>query len=188
MIKVTLDTNCIIDLEEKRDSFEYLRKLVDLNNKKIISVGIPTISASEKQKGNSYANNYTSFEEKLENVGLQKCEPLKSMLVWGIGYWGKAIWVDKEDDLYNKIQSILFPSIQYVDKAKNYKKYKKWVNQEIDIIMMWTHIYYKRDIFITRDTNFLKEKKEKLLELGANKILQSKEAYECIIKNDRRLK
>ncbi len=107
---------------------------------------------------------------------------LNSLLVYGLGYWGKYIWGGEEEDrLKNKIQNILFPELTYISKEEDPKTYRKWRNRMCDVLMMWTHIYYKRDIFITNDKHFLrKPKRTKLIEIGANSILTPRDALKYI--------
>lgn len=39
-----------------------------------------------------------------------------------------------------------------------------------DVLTLWSHVWYERDIFITRDRDYHK-KKSQLLRIGANEIL-----------------
>ncbi len=47
MIKITIDTNCLIDIESGEF---YLNYLLDLCKEGAISIGLPTVVASEKLK------------------------------------------------------------------------------------------------------------------------------------------
>jgi len=62
-------------------------------------------------------------------------------------------------------------------KPENKEAWQKWVNKKCDVLAMWSHIWNKGDIFVTRDKDFhRKMKKQKLIELGAGEILMPKQA------------
>ena len=48
-MNVTLDTNCIIALEENRPTAPFLRHLISLHDAKTISLRVVAISASERK-------------------------------------------------------------------------------------------------------------------------------------------
>lgn len=50
MNRFTLDTNCIIDLEENRPSAEYVRVIVEAWKNGRIALAVVAVSASENQK------------------------------------------------------------------------------------------------------------------------------------------
>jgi len=58
--------------------------------------------------------------------------------------------------------------------------WKKWLNAKCDVLALWSHIWYKGDIFVTRDEIFFNTTKKSPLEkLGAKKIMYP---YEAVIK------
>ena len=86
-----------------------------------------------------------------------------------------------------KIQKIIHPTfeMEYEDYCKkrgyeldNPKAWRNWVNAKCDVLAMWSHIWYKGDIFVTTDNHFFKSKKSALLKLGAGDILKPKEALQ----------
>src|SRR5207245_11565393 len=53
----------------------------------------------------------------------------------------------------------------------------KWRNAKCDTQALWSHVYHKRDVFVTRDANFLKKTKlPGLAALGAGQILVPRDA------------
>jgi hypothetical protein len=68
MKKFTLDTNCIIDLEENRPNAEHISKLVQAWKTGRIELAVVAVSASENQKGGNTSKDFAMFEEKLSNV------------------------------------------------------------------------------------------------------------------------
>jgi len=88
------------------------------------------------------------------------------------------MWASKETEaLIIKIHSILFDSSVKFE-SDDYENLTKWKNEKCDVLMFWSHIYYQKDVFITRDKNFHKQSKKKdLIKLGAKSILTPKEAF-----------
>ena len=184
MIKVTLDNNVVIDLENK--NYSYCSKLVKLHEDKRILLRVPAISASESKPNGSYIAHFDEFRERICAIGLSNVDILKPLLYWGTGFWDYFVYGGgKLSRLEEEIQRILFPKIemeytQYCENKsldKNSKEgWKKWVNAKCDVLSMWCHIYYKGDIFVTNDRNFHKKtKKNCLIELGAGEILRPEE-------------
>lgn len=190
MIKVTLDTNCIIDLEQHRPSEIYIKEFIQMNMEGKIQLSIPAISASEKQKDGSYIKNFSTFKDIIHSVGLDNVELLKPVGYYGITFMDWCIYSgDKLKELEISIHNILFPGIDYAyaDYCKNNGlesktdeiKYK-WRNAKCDVLAIWCHIYYNHDYFITNDSNFHKTtKKPALIKLGAKNI-EKPENIKCI--------
>lgn len=70
MKKFTLDTNCIIDLEENRQNSQNIKQIVQAWQAGEIELAVVAISASEKQRGGIYAETYDKFKNKLAAVDL----------------------------------------------------------------------------------------------------------------------
>jgi len=70
MLSFTLDTNCLIDLEENREDSKYLVDMIDHWKKGKINISVVAVSASENQKAGESNKNYAEFESKLGNIGL----------------------------------------------------------------------------------------------------------------------
>lgn len=178
MKKVTLDTNCIIDLEDERPAAPYIRKLVELNNRGIISLRLPAISASERRKDKTYSDTFKDFEIKIDKLGLSHLEMLYPPCYFDITYWDCSLLVD-DDTLEESIHRILFPAIEFLHsdycsvrgldpKSDNDRP---WRNAKCDVLAMWSHIHYDGDIFVTSDNNFhIKQKKAALIDFGAKQI------------------
>lgn len=69
--KYTLDTNCIIDIEENRPGAVHIKRLLTAYRKQEIDLAVVAISASENQPGGGTNRNFTDFEEKLKAVDIQ---------------------------------------------------------------------------------------------------------------------
>ncbi len=186
MLNVTLDTNCIIDLEENRPNAIYIKELIRFHINKKINLKVIGISASELTKRKTYSSDISEFKEKLNLVSLDNVEILKPIGYWGITFWNWCLWSgDELLKLEKKIHNILFPNIPFElnNTDKNSRLYKKWRNAKCDVQAIWCHIWYKGDIFVTNDQNFLKKtKKEKLIIIGAREILYPKDVVEFLKK------
>ena len=189
MMKVTLDTNCIIDLEEDRKTAPYTSVLTSMHKNQKINLRVVAISASERQLGGKYTSNFAEFKERIAAVGLGHVGILKPIFYWGITFWNWSLWANDEMvTLELQIHEILFPEIDF-----NYHKFcdkrgidsnsgeidRRWRNAKCDVLALWSHIYHKGGIFITSDSNFHKKtKKPALIALGAGDIVKPKDAVE----------
>jgi hypothetical protein len=66
----TIDTNCIIDLDEERESAPAIRELIAMHEANQITLRVVGISASEKQPNGIMAPNFGLFRQRLERLGL----------------------------------------------------------------------------------------------------------------------
>lgn len=185
MLKFTLDSNCIIDLEKNNTHALYLRKLVKMHNNQIINLRVPAIVASEKKPDDTYISHFNEFKQRLATIGLGNVEILPTILYFGLSFFDYCLFGGgKLDELERKIQKIMFPAIElnYSDFCKKHRRkpddekaWHKWVNAKCDVLALWSHIWYSGDIFVTRDNDFHR-KAEKLIKLGAGRILRPIEA------------
>src|ERR1044072_9239262 len=95
--RFTLDTNGVIDVEEDRPNASHIRALVELSRRNAIELAIPAIGASEKQRGGSYAANFTEFQDKLSSAGLGGVCLLLPMAYLDVCYFDHAIFPSEED-------------------------------------------------------------------------------------------
>jgi len=168
MLYVTLDTNLLIDLEEKRKGFKKVLEILDLHNYGKIKICIPAIAASEKLLDAQHVPNYKLFEEYLSNLNIKNSEELMPLGIVGMCFVGHHLIAGNElVALDHSIHRILFPNVEpeYRDfcEKRNIKLngiHRRWRNAKIDVQMLWCHIHYKKDIFITRDKNFKRKSNE----------------------------
>jgi hypothetical protein len=162
----TLDTNCIIDLDEKRPSSSYIQKLADAHAAGIADVALVAVSASERQKGDTYLDSFDVFKERVEKIGLAHLQVLKAIGYRGISFWGMALYpseamVSREREIHDA----LFPSIPFswsdyataqgldLDAVKT-PEAKRWRNTFCDRQMYWAHDHNNRQCFVTSDAGF----------------------------------
>jgi len=117
MHKVTLDNNCIIDLEKSSIHAPHLRRLVEMHDDKKIKLRITAISASEQRPDKTYVSHFNDFKHRLAIIGLGKGEILNTILYVGLGFVGYyLVGGGKLEELERKIQRIMFPRLNSSSK------------------------------------------------------------------------
>jgi hypothetical protein len=166
MKKFTLDTNCIIDLEENRPNSQYIRQILQAWQAGEIELAVVAISASEKQRGGIYAKTYDDFRKKLAAVGLAGVTELLPKAYWNVSYWNRALWTDKEEKLEGQIWGLLFPGVILKPPTME-EDVPRWRNKLCDVMVAWSHAYHGCEVLITSDKNF-HSKRDGLANLGVN--------------------
>jgi hypothetical protein len=187
MHKVTLDTNCLIDLEAGNERATAVRDLIARHENKRIELRIPAIAASERQQGGTYFENFSEFTTRLGSLGLAGIPILPPMLYLGVAFLGQALLVGGlMGDLEREIHTILHPEMifDYIGYCAsrgidpNAKPLdRKWLNAKCDVQIVWSHTYHGGETLVTNDENFLKSTKlPRLIALGAGAIVRTAEA------------
>ena len=172
----TLDTNCIIDLEENRPDATHLKKLIYGSRNHGISLAVVAIGASENQPGGAESSNFEAFLLKLEKADLHDAEIILPMLYCEVGFWDRAVWAGSPgaEELEVEIHNILFPGTPIENpKAENFSV-KKWKNNKCDVQVAWAHVYHGRETLVTRDENFHKNA-DALRSVGFKNIIRPKD-------------
>jgi hypothetical protein len=175
----TLDTNCLIAIDEHRPEETPVRSLADAAAAGNASVAVVAISASEKQQGGGAIQNFGEFRERLSRLGLGHLEILPPLSYWDITFWDWSLWADaKGEALERNIHNILFPQVEFFwpdyCRANGLDpqitpSFGRWRNCKCDVLALWSHIHHNREVFVTDDRNFHAEtKKSALIDLGAN--------------------
>jgi len=177
----TLDTNCIIAIDEGRAEATAVRALADAHMSGIANVAIVAISASEKQRDGGLIEEFSQFQHRLTSLGLAHLELLSPMFYFGVTYWDWCIWSEPSlEDIERRIHEILFPNVEFLWQdycaarglgPNDVPLARGWRNSKCDVQALWSHIFHKRDVFVTSDQNFhAHSKKPTLITLGANRI------------------
>jgi|SRR6185295_10140099 len=177
-MRFTLDTNCLIDVEDGRPNASFIRDLVSRSGKNGITVAISSIAASERLRVGGYAQNFSEFQAKLRAIGFESLERLPPLLYWNICFFDHCVMSDGKDTLEQGIHNVLFPNIEFmwVDYAKARDLSvdfldKNWRNAKCDLLTLWCHIKHGGDIFVTSDKNFhATTKRDRLKALGVGTI------------------
>ena len=191
MLRVTLDTNCLLDLESENERTTALKDLVARHQAREIELRIPAISASERQRRGIYLDNFKAFEERLARLGLAALPHILPICYLGVGFWDHCLLAGEElTALERKIHEILHPGIEFEYEVYRTERGlpadaevdRKWRNAKCDVQVMWSHIWHKGDLLVSNDENFMKvSKRPRLIELGAGEILRPLDAasYLC---------
>lgn len=176
-MKITLDHNCIINLEGRTEIGEMVEAIVSNENNQCYVVNI---GASEMRKKGVRPDRYEKFEELLESAHVAHLPRLNPIKIWDVTFWDRDVWAEGETiKLSAAIEAILFSEAQAIDislESVDSPMWRKWLNRQCDVQGMWCHIQNRNDIFLTTDGNFTKETKlPKLLALGAGRICHPSE-------------
>ena len=181
MLTFTLDTNCIIAVDEARPEASAVKALAAAHDEGTVSVALVAISASERQKDGSTLETFDGFKQRTSQLGLGGLALLKPMMYWDLTFWDFGLWSDDSmESLERSIHEVLFPNIPFlwkdycaaleIDPATT-KPDRKWKNAKCDVQAFWSHASNKRDVFVTTDSNFHAEtKKHKLLSIAGGRI------------------
>lgn len=191
-MNVTLDMNCIIDLEERTGPVRDIETLIRMHKQHRITLRIPAICASERRRNGRYTSNFAEFRNKIVAIGLDNVEILRPIARFDMTFLDWCVFAGKQMvDLERRIQEVLFPRIEfaYGDYCRrhnidpdNEPTDRRWRNAKCDVITLWSHVHYGSGIFVTTDSNFHKRsKKPHLISLGAGHILKPGEAVSMLI-------
>lgn len=186
MPSFTLDTNCIIALENDEPSAPAIRTLVDAHGRGNITVAVVAISASERQKDRRQLQNFVEFQRRLAALGLGHLEILPPIFYWDVGFLDWSFWADDEVmlKLEQNIHAVLFPAspflwsdfcaVNCIDPASTSPN-SSWRNRKCDVLAIWSHIHDGREVFVTNDGNFHR-RRAALIELGAGRVERAERA------------
>jgi len=177
----TLDSNCIISIDEGGQDAAFVRRLIDAHAAGKAQVAVVAISAADRQRAGSYLDNFDAFRDRLAALGLAHLEILKPMACFDISFTGWCIEADEAmAALEKQIHDILFPHSEFTwqDYADangldpdSLSPQGDWRSRRCAVQEIWTHIHNKRDVFVTADDEFHKPaKKSALFALGAAQI------------------
>jgi hypothetical protein len=194
-MRLTLDTNCIIDLESNEGAVSALRRLLAKHQAGEIELQVAGIVASERLRSGGYSPTFSAFSERVQRLNQRPIRILQPIGHWGVTYWDEGLWADDSmTDLEARIHTILFSQpYEWADIARqngldpgvvpdeNNAQYRRWRNRLCDSSAMWCHIHHVGDMFVTRDENFLESTKRVALEaLGARRIVNPEDACNLV--------
>lgn len=173
-MKITLDHNCIINLERRTETGLLVKSIVGNPSHECFVVNI---GASEMRARGVKPESYESFEKLLVAAGIDHLPRVNPMLIVDVTFWNMCVLAsDKMIQLAEDIESVLFgnaPVIDIVNEGMDSPAWRKWLNRICDVHSLWCHIQNGNEVFLTTDGNFTKETKlPKLIGLGAGRICQ----------------
>lgn len=185
MLSFTLDTNCIIAVDEDRQEAKAICKLADAHANGRADVAVIAIMASEKQRSGAALESFEIFTQRLNSLSLGHLGLCLPLAYFDITYWDHCLLAGPEmTNLDEQIHRILFPKIppsfqifcaeRGLTMQMDIKDKQKaiWRNAKCDVQAIWSHINAKRDVFVSSDMNFHQPStKALLIELGAGQIV-----------------
>ena len=171
MLRLTLDTCCLIDVdpdEPNREQAPFVRELQTLHQLGEIDISLGASSASERQRGKIFLKSAEVFRERADQLGFDGVRLLPPIMRWDISFWDLGVWANDEMVAReNEISRALFPNrdTNWADTAKSSgvnvddfcsEAYLNWRNQLLDVQAYWAHEFDGRDVFVTSDRNFSK--------------------------------
>ena len=189
MLRLTLDTNAIVAIEEDRPAATAIRQLVNAHAQGRIDVALVAISASERQRAGEIEN-FDIFRERLARLKLDHLSLLMPIAYFDLTFWDWSFFSNEAMiELEAKIHHVLFPNraslppegTPQLPHDQRPDEYWKWRNRKCDVLALWSHIYAGRDVFLTSDANFRKVSKlPALIALGAGRIEDLADAHALI--------
>ena len=85
-MNVTLDMNCIIDLEERKGPASHIETLIQMHEQRKIALRVPAICASERRRNGRYARNFAEFRNRIAAIGLGNVEILRPIARFDITF------------------------------------------------------------------------------------------------------
>lgn len=188
MLKLTLDTNCIVALDEQREpAAGALLNLLTAHAAGTVQPRLVACSASERQRPGHYLENFDEFQQRLVNLQLDHLEILRPPATLDVAYLNQMVLIGDDDLLLlERIHEVLFlthpfdfgAALNAAPPGSDPEAIgRKWRNRRLDVEALWCHIHYEGDAFVTTDDNFFKETKApQLAALGAPMILTPSQA------------
>lgn len=102
MFSFTLDTNCIIAIDEGRAEAAAIRSLVDAHSAGTAQVALVAISASERQKDGGILETFSQFRERLSALNLGHLELLKPIFYLDVTFFDWALWATDDMEVIEK--------------------------------------------------------------------------------------
>lgn len=187
MLAFTLDTNCLIAVEEQRPSAVDVQALVARHRAGEVVVRLVATTAAENQRNGKMLSNFQLFQQRLRGVGWGDLDILRPVCVFDLTYWDWCVFgSDTVSDELQRIHTVLFPTAPFefgqavpdgLDTTARALAERKWRNRQLDALVLHTHIQAGADVFVTSDANFMKMgKAAKLAALGASTVLTPSDA------------
>jgi hypothetical protein len=186
----SLDWNCAISVEKSEPSSDAIKALVLSHREGRSAVAVLQTSASENMRGTRlFPASYLDFEARPKGIGWDDLPRVKTPGVWGLSFWGASFYVDVGH--YDKFASILwskmFPRLPQryeefltnaglpEDTSLRSEEANKWRNAWCDVHSAYSHLWAKRDFFVTlnlRDFDHGDLRKIGLFSLGPSEALE----------------
>jgi hypothetical protein len=196
-MKLTLDWNCVIEVEEGRPQAPAVKGLIDAHRKGLVEVALLAASASENTKSKVFPGNASLFMRRVSALGWDDLPLVPMPIIIGLSYINHAYIVGDAEDLKHKFDAlwrVIAPRIardakshlssgrSLDDAAIQSEDLFKWRNTWCDVLSAYTHIHQRRDVFVTNNTHDFQAHRAALATLGMTAIATPAEAVALVAK------
>jgi len=196
-VKLTLDWNCVIEVEERRPQAAYVTELVNLHRQGQFEVALLAASASENSKSKCFPGNAKLFRERISGLGWGDLPLVPMPGIFGLSYWDFCYLVEDGEKFERDMDALwrviaprvareasehLPSGMKLSDEAIQSQALSKWRNTWCDVISAYSHIHEGRDLFVTNNTRDFQKKAEGLTQLGMKQIYTPAEAFYALVK------
>ena len=181
MVRYTLDTNCIIAMEESRPEASALMTLVERHRLGTVIVQIAAIAAAERQRLGISFERFDDFRARIAALGLGEVVFLRPPMYAGLCFADYCIvhgdeFLSQERAIHDVLFSSTFFEIDSSEHPLGSKQWLRWLNAKCDVLTMWCHLHYGGGVFVSSDENFhAGGKRLRLLSMGAGSIVRPNE-------------
>ena len=194
-MKLTLDWNCVIEVEENRPQATSVRDLISRHRKGQFEVALLAASASENAKSKRFPGNATLFVERVSALGWSDLPLVLMPGIIGLSYFDFCFYVGDAEKFQSDMDALwqviapnvarrpadhLPEGIPLSDEAIQSQHLWKWRNTWCDVVSAYSHIYAGRDIFVTNNTRDFQNNADKLSALGMRCITSPIEALSAV--------
>lgn len=154
ILTFTLDTNCLIDVEEDRPEAKGVRSLLAAQHAGKANVALVASSASERQRNGGYLACFSAFTDRANALGFQGIEILLPIGRWDIGFWDRMVWADQTRvERQRQVFETMFPTTPLDPPSGDPRALSKWRNRVIDAEAFEAHQHHGRAVFVTSNMN-----------------------------------
>lgn len=184
-MKLTLDWNCVIEVEEQRPQARFVSELVFLHRAGDVEVALLAASASENSKSKRFPGSASLFFKRIRALGWMDIPLVPMPAIIGLSYLDccfivgdgeeyrrdmDALWNVIAPKVPRRISEYLLPGMSLPDAMIQSEALWRWRNAWCDVVSAYSHIHAGRDVFITNNTKHFQKNFEKLADLGMRRI------------------
>lgn len=184
-MKLTLDWNCVIEVEEDRPQAPHVVDLINCHRQGQFEVALLAASASENSKSKRFPGSAKLFQDRVSTLGWQDLPLVTMPGIPGLSYWDFCYYVDDGESFerdMDALWSVIAPKVPrepsehlpfgalITDDAIQSEPLSKWRNTWCDVISAYSHIHDGRDVFVTNNTRDFQKNSEVLSRLGMKHI------------------
>ncbi|WP_040818694.1 hypothetical protein [Litoreibacter arenae] len=195
-MKLTLDWNCIIEVENDGPQSKYVGALIELHRSHKCEVALLATSASENTRSKRFPGSASEFTERVRRLNWSDLPVVPMPAVIGLTYWDFCYWIDDGNKFERETGAIwdVIASKVACDPVDHFdgpdaltdemiqsESLTKWRNSWCDVLSAYSHIEANRDVFVTLNTRDFQKHAAKLKSLGMNHICDPAGALEFVV-------